>query len=115
LGESTNFWDPVKRLPCIKEVSNTGPFDLLLSDISGVNERQGPLARVICSSRGPCLHPCMSVPKWHADPQCWPIKTYIGRRGWYQKYVKWKDNNIKEDNLLSVKKKHLNQIQIASR
>jgi hypothetical protein len=31
--------------------------------------------------------------------------SYTGQRGWYQKqHVKWKDNNIKEDNLLSVKR-----------
>jgi hypothetical protein len=42
---------------------------------------------------------------------CLPINkrtsglSYSGQRGWYQKqHVKWKDKNIKEDNLLSVKK-----------
>jgi hypothetical protein len=31
--------------------------------------------------------------------------SYTGQRGWYQKqHVKWKDNNMKKENLLNVKK-----------
>jgi hypothetical protein len=29
----------------------------------------------------------------------------LGKGVWYQKHVKWKNNSIKDDNLLSVKKK----------
>jgi hypothetical protein len=41
LGESKSFLDPCS-IPSsdTKEVSNTGPFDLVLSDVSGVNKQQ---------------------------------------------------------------------------